>query len=363
MVMPSTLMHMKAMLPEGVDCKAQVLAYRPGRRGNGWPNVTYTRDDLAQVAAVVASDPRDIYVRTTLMAPTVHLEPWQRGGTGDTGGIVAFFADLDVAGPNHKASPSGLPHPTDRQVLDLLGSVPAPSLTIATGGGYHAWWYLTEPIPVTDVTEAETLTKRWCAALIELGRRQGFHVDDVGDLARVGRLCGTVNGKRGGSSRVHLVDARVWPDPDHDPYRYRLEELADVFAIAPPPTPAPAPRRITDRIGNASGSAREGLTPADAAACLAWSDILEPHGWRLTGHSTIGGRSWELWLRPGDPTSDYSLKADPDGPCIVWSSAAGLPAGPGQKLTKFRVLAHLEHRGDETAAGRAIRNAARIGAR
>lgn len=346
-------MHLRAMLPAGTDARAQVIAYRPTHRSNRWPNITYTRDTVDAVASHVADDPVDIYVRTTLIAPTAHIGTHQRGGKEHTGAIVAFFADIDVAGPNHKHAASGLPHPSDQQAQALLASLPTPSLTIATGGGYHAWWYLSEPIIVDDIAAAEQLTKQWSTAVIELGRRRGFHIDDVGDLARVGRLCGTTNGKRGRRSPVYLADAAVWPDPDHEPHRYTLEELAKVLAITPGQKPQPKPKaRVKPR------PAIGGLSPADAAAQVPWADILGPHGWTPVGNVTMYGRSWETWLRPGDPTSNYSLKADPDGPCIVWSSAAGLPAGPGQRLTKFRVLAHLEHQGDENAAARAIYAAA-----
>ena len=41
---------------------------------------------------------------------------------------------------------------------------------------------------------------------------------------------------------------------------------------------------------------------------------------------------------------------------MVWSTDAGLPSGPGQKLTKGRVYAHLNYGGDLSAAASALRN-------
>jgi hypothetical protein len=64
-----------------------------------------------------------------------------------------------------------------------------------------------------------------------------------------------------------------------------------------------------------------------------------------------------LWVRPGkDSREGHSAVTDPYGvPVLVnFSATAGLPTGPGQRLTKFRVWTHLNYAGDERAAKDAL---------
>jgi hypothetical protein len=106
---------------------------------------------------------------------------------------------------------------------------------------------------------------------------------------------------------------------------------------------------LTDtRVGNGQSG------PADRLdATASWADILKPHGWiQVDPHdaSTLEG-----WRRPGatHPISAKVLKANPHV-LVVWSTDSGLLAGADQKNTKFRVYAQLSHKGDESAASKAL---------
>ena len=87
--------------------------------------------------------------------------------------------------------------------------------------------------------------------------------------------------------------------------------------------------------------------------------ILEPHGWTKAGKRIEDGA--QLWVRPGkDAREGHSAVTDPYGvPVMVnFSATAGLPTGPGQRLTKFKVWAFLNYGGDLTKARAALEDAA-----
>jgi len=59
------------------------------------------------------------------------LTRWQRGGAGDVIALPALFVDVD--------DPSG------EALAKLQCAKPSPSCLVASGGGYHAYWWLDEP--------------------------------------------------------------------------------------------------------------------------------------------------------------------------------------------------------------------------
>jgi hypothetical protein len=226
-------------------------------------------------------------------------------------------------------------------------------MTIGTGGGNaHAWWLLDEP----ELDDPVGLTEAWADGIVEAGVRRGFHVDRP-DAARVLRPCGTHRRKPGlPPNLVTMDDVAGWPvdgmarRPWCPTGRYGARDLIEALPAPPPPTPPP-PRRER-RPGE--------IGPADAVARLAWAQILEPLGWTYSGAGRMGhdGPVTEKWRRPG-ATSDYSIKCVPDGPCVAWSDACGLPTGKGQRLTKWRVYIALHHGGDEVGAARMLRQRSR----
>jgi hypothetical protein len=75
--------------------------------------------------------------------------------------------------------------------------LPEPTVWIHSGGGYYAIWMLDEPL-LLDGThdEAEAASTGLQAVLSASAKRLGYsYGTGVGDLARVLRVPGTVNGK------------------------------------------------------------------------------------------------------------------------------------------------------------------------
>lgn len=99
---------------------------------------------------------------------------------------------------------------------------PAPSVTIHSGGGVHAYWLLQDTFVIGSKEardEIDSIQKRW---QVHQGGDKG-----VNDLARVLRVPGSLNHKYTPSCPVEI---RLW-EPE------RLYALADLAALLPPAPP------------------------------------------------------------------------------------------------------------------------------
>jgi hypothetical protein len=141
-------------------------------------------------------DKNDVYVGA---AP-------RRGRVGTRDGVselIAVWADLDAKGIHTRES-------RFKQLIDLPYH---PSMMVWSGGGWHAYWLLKEPLQGQEnLNRAEAVMKR-------LGK--GLDGDAVHDLPRILRVPGTLNHKYGEPSPVRLVHH----DPDK---RYTLDQLQEM---------------------------------------------------------------------------------------------------------------------------------------
>lgn len=288
--------------------------------GNKW----YATNELERAARSIElrAGSGDVYCSVA-----THVAPPEkgRGTTKTVQSISGFWSDLDIGTDGHKAASHPNPRNED-EALSILDGLPEPSAVIHSGGGLQAWWFFEEPWVFSDSSAAASASDSWQRLLIERGEAKGLHVDSVGDLTRILRVPGTQNRK--------LVTAR--------PVTFRRDigpvyPAVELSALGPSTAPSEAHRAPSD-LGSPLGS---------------WSDILSPHGWTEVGVRTTDGAT--LWRRP-DKTEGHSAVTDPYGvPVLVnFSASADLPTGPGQKLSKFRVWAHLNFNGDEKAAKAAL---------
>jgi hypothetical protein len=86
-----------------------------------------------------------------------------------------------------------------------------------------------------------------------------------------------------------------------------------------------------------------------------WEDVLTPHGWTVVSGGTAGERRWR---RPGkdrgwSATTGKCTGSDGTDLFHVFSSSVS-PLEAGQSYGKFRTYALLSHRGDLSAAARAL---------
>lgn len=180
--------------------------------------------DLAAAALHAArlAPSYDVYVGVGLASSS--LGPHRRARASEVSAIPGLVADLDVAGPGHRGVQL---FESLEAADDFLGALPlAPTLTVASGGGLHAWWLLREPALLEDDedrTEAVEMSLGWARLLGGEAEKRGYKLDAVWDLARILRVPGTINHKDGRRREVRMLrsDGPRYNVSDFEPWRAR----------------------------------------------------------------------------------------------------------------------------------------------
>ena len=221
-----------------------------------------------------------------------------RGGAAEVGATVAVVADLDHAGGRHKAAK--LPHPTVEQLPQLLDGLPAPSLVVDTGGGWHVWWTLSAPL--TDTVTAKRARAAVHRTLKRNGDTLGVHVD-VGvttNAANILRVPGTWNRK------AEPVPVRIMTEgaPVEVLDLLSLDPVSETeAALAEPAAPAALPRATGSEVWDTfTGPGTSGQWISDAVEDFTrrttWGQVLT--GWEEVGQDSEGTH----FRRPGQ-TDNY----------------------------------------------------------
>jgi hypothetical protein len=245
----------------------------------------------------------------------------KRGGRADVAALVGLWLDLDVAGPTHAAL--NLP-PTDGDARWIVDQLPAPSMALATGGGWQCWWLFDRPLDCASSNRlaADRLARSWQRLGQSVADEHGWHVDDTGDLARILRVSGSRNHKHEAPVLVEPVDDLWRPELRYEPndlaafVAQRLPEIEQEHAQAAAEIAAPAAQRHVRRTG-----------VLDVVDRLPWHRIW-PSDWTQVQDADVRGGRVELWRRPG-ASSRHSVTCWSDGGCYVHSAAVpGLEVGP-----------------------------------
>lgn len=260
------------------------------------------------------------------------LDEGRRGGAADCAHLPAMFADIDIAGPNHKDS-TGLPANVD-EAFELIDRFPLrPSIVVHSGGGLHPYWLFDEPCEHDD---AAMLLERWAETWQQIATKMRLKVDNVFDLPRVLRVPGTTNHKNGAD--VKLLDLRH--------IRYGISEFIDA-TVAPPQRQQRSKITSMPVIGTRPGDVFNQRHDAGY--------VLALDGWK---HSNTERNGNETWLHPWGPTSDCSatVYAD-DGHTTIWSET--VPRHRPTIETKrpydpFGLYVHLIYGGDFEAAAKQL---------
>jgi P4 family phage/plasmid primase-like protien len=323
-----------------------------------WTGRTFSEptDAADYVARLDASGAEGIYMRTTTLARVPRNEKGQivRGSVADSLSLPGFAADIDIEGPGHKHDPAkheGRRLPPDiasaMQIVTESG-LPTPTIWVHSGGGLYPWWLLEEVCLIDDpekLKAAEVAANRIQGILKATAKRLGWHYGaEVGDLARVLRIPGTVNRKAGGAVTAAVLEPASYEFYEISDLIARAEALFRDLPIEQPVRPINPPRILT------SG---EGLSPGDDFELkTSWSQILLPLGWTFMYQR---GRT-SYWRRPGKDSGGHSATTgrDPSRDRIyIMSSEAGLPIQ--EPLTKFHFYALHYHGGDHSAAASHLR--------
>ena len=151
-----------------------------------------------------------------------------QGGKNDVLAHTLLAADLDWAEGDHK-SDSNPP----REVLeDWINDLPvAPGLIVNTGGGYHVYATLTEPVDVQRDPRGIALYAGWRQWWVERAREDGYNIDiaPLTNQALVLRVAGTPCPKYPGTL-VAIEDSLETTDDD-----YALDDLLALFPAPPEP--------------------------------------------------------------------------------------------------------------------------------
>lgn len=278
----------------------------------------------------------------------------ERGKAPDVEALPGLWVDIDVDHPVHKHDDSKPLAPDLDTALALLAKMPVrPTLIVFTGHGLHAWWLFHRPVSLAEYPFLAGLPKRWVSHQQAIANDAGLHADSVGELARMMRAAGTVNRKNADDPKPIVLH-------DDTGRRYSPSELADLLDdLDDEPvvvTPKPAPRTTStddwQRLASATPS------PGDRYdATHNCDDLFVRHGWTLDDDKP-GER---YYLRPGKKKGEGhgAVVYDDHGPgkrCQVYTDGANIPGGGDSvhQYGPFRLLAHLEYGGDQSAAARAL---------
>lgn len=151
--------------------------------------------NIDQAAEYAAAESRDVYFGVGL-SPTDN-GPAARCLAENIAGIAGVWCDLDIFHPIAH-SKKNLP-PDEKAALKILSQIAyRATFIIHSGYGLQAWWLFKE-LWIFETPEERTrgaqLAQKWNQYIRAAAQRLGWEADSVGDLARVLRIPGTINGK------------------------------------------------------------------------------------------------------------------------------------------------------------------------
>jgi len=187
------------------------------------------KDAMAR-AAVSAAAVTDIYYGVNLLGG--RPAAGGRGSADQVRLVTSLVADVDV-----KVGQADKPQ-TLAEAMAFIESLPlAPSRITRSGGGFHVYWILATPYVIAsddDRAEIQALSGRWSSYVLNMAAERGYRLDNIGDLARVLRLDGTINRKHGGAANVVLVEESA--------SRYAIADFLSLLPdVVEPPPPVARP--------------------------------------------------------------------------------------------------------------------------
>lgn len=297
--------------PEG----AYILIWTLKDKKSFW--ATTIDEALAHVEKVKE---RDTYVGVGL-APG-GLKSNQRCKAAEIATVIAFYADIDIAGVGHKKD--GLP-PDFEAATKLANEMPwgKPTMLVHSGHGLQAYWCLETPLVLPTLAEnlkAQVLSRRFGEALKNRAAFYGYTIDSVHDLARVLRVPGTRNRKVDGEE--------VWAKLlDASGTRYSLEQLEKFL-----------PRGEEPAKGNGNGTTEE-LAPV-VVGDLTLDPSAEPPFEKFNQLGEIDPdfvNVWNMKFKKLKSPSEYDMSLTRRAARAGWTD---------QEITNLIIAFHRKHKLD-----------------
>jgi hypothetical protein len=224
---------------------------------------------------------------------TVTRSKYGIGGVAEVQAVVSFHLDVDAGKDDRYLTPS--------KMLQAIHSMPlAPSMIVQTngdGGGFHAYWLLSEPHYIFDDEDRQRcqhIAIRWLAELREFAKPGT--IDGTANLDRILRPVGSKRSS-GNTVRFHTFE------PDR---RYLLSQFELPSIAQPAPTFHHSPVSDDDKVISRYLTAR-GLDSVES--------ILS-----LQGYSQF---CRDFWIRPG------SASGSPTGQVYVVDGKPGFTVKSG----------------------------------
>lgn len=189
------------------DCKDGFLTLwtKQGKR-TYWFEVQ-DHEEAAQTAIQLAKMKRDVYFGVGLRKE--ELQPPARGSIEDVILIPGVWMDIDIKSDAHVEE--DLP-PDINAAVNLLQEFPLqPSILVNSGHGLHGYWKFSEPWRI-DNNESREEGIRYLSdfqnTIRRYAARKGWRLDNTADLARVLRVPGTLNLKKGDPIDVTILSPK-----------------------------------------------------------------------------------------------------------------------------------------------------------
>lgn len=198
----------------------------------------------ASAAGVAVDGQADVFTGVCLSLD--RLGPGRRARADQVAAMAGLWLDLDV-GPNGC--------PTRNDAFALASAYERPTIIVSSGTGLHAWYLFEQPWVFGTKSErarAGIIAQQWVALHQQEAARHGWHIDSVGDLARILRLPGTLNGKGDKPLPVMVLDAHLTAEQRP---RYTYSALALHLRDMPIAPARPALGAVAAVPGDASGFA------------------------------------------------------------------------------------------------------------
>ncbi|MCW5715740.1 MAG: hypothetical protein KIT43_14615 [Bauldia sp.] len=227
----------------------------------------------AQMRAIASKD--DVYFGWGLVGDATGRG---RGKSADVVAVGGFLCDVDCrsAEPGVHSRNEQLPESWE-EVFDHLTSIGFPEPTAIRHSGNGAYFdYLFDGIWDLRTPEEHArgtrLSERFQRAFIDAAKTKGWHLDYVGDLARITRLPGTWNHKTQPPKAVQLIR-------HDDDLRFSLSDVEELIAD------------LEKRLGRSLRT-----LPAKKAKIEALPQDGEPELSKPNFRSVVAGCRWARWL-------------------------------------------------------------------